>query len=59
MDDALVINLPTFCDDVITAVRQWQGEKANDPTYQENMGRLIRWHPDGLPPFFSGEPVLG
>lgn len=59
MDGALVINLPTFCDDVIAAVRLWQNEKANDPTYQQNMSRLIRWHPNGLPPFFIGVPVLG
>lgn len=59
MDNTLVIDLPTFCEDVIGAVRRWQDEKASDPNYQQNVGRLIRWHPDGIPPLFHGVPVLG
>lgn len=56
--DALVLDLPTFCSDVISSVRTWQDEVSQTAAYQANIQSVIRWHPDGVEPYMVGAPVL-
>lgn len=58
INDALNLDLPTFCADVIAAVHSWRETMASNPNYVRNSSALMRWHPDGLPPYIVGAPVL-
>ncbi|MDN5912858.1 MAG: hypothetical protein L0H71_09310 [Yaniella sp.] len=58
VNGAINLDLPTFCNDLTAAVGLWQAEKVNDPTYQDNVKKLIQWHPQGRAPYISEIPVL-
>ena len=58
MGDALVMDLPRFCSDVISAVGRWEASMRDNRNYAINSGSLVRWHPDGLPPYIVGVPIL-
>lgn len=60
LDDALNLDMRTFCTDVISAVRSWQGQMQStaNPSYQGNIGQVMRWHRGGLSPYVVGVDVL-
>lgn len=58
LNDALNLDLPTFCQDVLTAVKQWQKSMEGNSHYLINSIGLMRWYPHGLPPYIVGPPVL-
>lgn len=58
LNDALNLDLPTFCNDVSAAVRLWQSVMVDDENYLRNSSALMRWYPEGLAPYIVGTPVL-
>jgi hypothetical protein len=58
LNDALNLDLPTFCSDVASAVRKWQAAVEGSPDYIRNSVALMRWYPNGLPPYIVGVSVL-
>lgn len=58
LNDALNLDLPTFCSDVSTAVRQWKSSMKDDENFLRNSTSLMRWYPAGLAPYIVGAPVL-
>lgn len=58
LNDALNLDLPTFCKDVLEAVETWRTKTSDNPTVLKNMDSMIQWYPNGLPPYVQGTPVL-
>lgn len=57
--DLLVVDLPTFCQEVSTAARSWLDKVEGTRRYKENYDRFARRYADGLPPHIIGVPVIG
>lgn len=57
-DQVLLLDLPTFCFNVIDAVRRWTDEVNGTQNYQRNIENVMRWHPQGIEPYVRGGPVL-
>lgn len=57
-DEVLLLDLPTFCSDVITAVRAWKVQSEGTQNYQQNIGKLMRWRAQGMEPYVIGASVL-
>ncbi|MBC2858837.1 hypothetical protein [Stappia sp. 28M-7] len=55
---AAMFDLELFCQAMIGAARKWYEDHKNDPMVVENLKNLIRWCPEGLPPFVGGLPVV-
>lgn len=58
LNDALNIDLATFCEDVISGCEAWLDSVAADPTVQANMASVMQRYPQGLPPYIAGIPVI-
>jgi len=58
LNDALNLDLPTFCGDVMSAVRKWREEVKDTPEYQRHAPQVMQWHRGGLSPYFGGVDVL-
>jgi hypothetical protein len=58
-DDAYMTGLREFCLDVCGKVKSWAISKQGDPTFQENIQKLMKFHKDGLSPYVVGMPLLG
>lgn len=58
INEALNLDLPTFCEDIIDAVLAWQETMTDNDNYETNIENLIHWHPTGLSPYIVGVPVL-
>ncbi len=58
-DRAVVVDLPTFCFEVVAAARSWLASVQGTEPFETNLQRLIRRHPEGIPPFVLGRPVIG
>jgi hypothetical protein len=54
----LHMDVELFCKAIMEAVKAWSIAKANDPYVQQNLPRLIRYRPEGLPPFSIGVPSV-
>jgi hypothetical protein len=54
----LHMDVVLFCKTVTDAVKTWAVAKADDPNVQHNLPRLIRYRPEGLPPFSIGVPTI-
>jgi hypothetical protein len=48
----------SFCYAMREAAFAWYEDHHNDPKVQQNMKNLIRYCPDGLPPYFPRGPVV-
>ena len=57
-NDALNLDAPTFCRDMIGATTRWYIAKQADPNVVANLPRLMRLHPNGLAPYMVGMPVI-
>jgi hypothetical protein len=57
--DALNIDVSIFCREVIEAGRAWLTETEESDTYRRNFDRFLKRHPEGLPPYIAGVPVIG
>lgn len=60
INNALNLDLPTFCNDMLEAVALWQAAAKDEDaeTYNANLENVVRWYPAGLPPYIVGTPVL-
>lgn len=58
-NEALCIDLVTFCSNMISAVRQWEKDMEGNANYLKNYQHLINYHPNGISPFIVGIPVIG
>jgi hypothetical protein len=58
-NDALIIDLPMFCQEVIRGTRRWLDSVQGSPKFEANYERFARRHPEGLPPYIGGVPVIG
>jgi hypothetical protein len=59
MNDALCIDLASFCKEMILGVRMWLGEVESTVQYQKNYTDFVKRHPTGLSPYIAGVPVIG
>ena len=57
-DDALNIDVKIFCEDICKAVEKWLAQTPNDVNYAKHKHQLITRHPEGLPPYVQGIPVI-
>jgi len=58
INDALNLDLKTFCKDVIAGTEKWLAEVEGTERYQANYSRFMRRYPSGLPPYMGGIPVI-
>lgn len=58
LDDALNLDIPTFCRQMIDGVGVWQSSVEDQPNYQNNLQSLVRLYPNGLAPYITGTPVI-
>ena len=58
VNDALVLDLPTFSEDLIAAAESWLVSNGGDEPVKSNLARLVRWHPHGLAPYIVGTPII-
>jgi hypothetical protein len=59
MNDALCIDLSSFCTEVLQGARAWLSTHEGDPVVQRNLTRFVQRHPGGLKPYIGGVPVVG
>ena len=58
INDALCIDLPSFCTEVLQGARKWLTEQGGNPNVQRNLLRFVQRYPDGLLPYIGGVPVI-
>jgi hypothetical protein len=56
--EILHLDVVQFCRSIIAAAREWSTGRADDQFVQRNLPLLVRYRPDGLPPFSVGIPVI-
>jgi hypothetical protein len=59
MNDALCIDLESFCKEMIMGVRLWLKHVESTDLFQQNYENFVKRHPTGLSPFITGVPVIG
>jgi hypothetical protein len=59
VNDALCIDLPSFCREVIAGVRLWLDGVEGAELFKTNYGKFVRRHDGGLKPYIVGVPVVG
>jgi hypothetical protein len=47
-----------FCMTIMDAVRLWFTSKTRDPNVQKNLPNLVRFRPEGMPPYMVGIPII-
>src|SRR5215216_2274339 len=47
----LQIDLMYFCQSIMNAAREWAIANTNNPNVQRNLPNLVRYRPEGFPPF--------
>ena len=58
INDALLLNLRLFCNDMIEAVELWLRKKGKSENYRTNHDKFARVHPEGIRPYIKGIPVI-
>ena len=59
INDALNLDLPRFCFDLVAAARAWLDAVEGTQPYETNAAAGVRRHPNGLAPYIVGMPLLG
>lgn len=54
----LEVDLIYFCQSIMQAARNWAIANANTPNVQRNLPNLVRYRPEGFPPFSIGVPTV-
>ena len=54
----LQLDVALFCKSIIDAAREWSIAKIDDANVQANLASLVRYRPNGLPPFSVGVPTI-
>jgi hypothetical protein len=58
LGDVLNIDLPTFCDDMVTGARMWLQEEAENPVVAANLTKHLRRYPRGIAGCIENVDVL-
>lgn len=58
LNDALNLDVRTFCLDLVGAASEWQAIVAGTEPYDTNLVNTIQRYPDGLSPYIGGVPVI-
>lgn len=58
LNDALTIDLPSFCLEVTQGYRDWVAAAQEEGNYKRNMENTMQRHRDGLAPYILGVPVI-
>ena len=59
LNDALNLDIPTFCHDMIDSARQWLPTVSGTAVFQANLDAFFTRHPQGIAPYIVGVPVYG
>ncbi len=59
LNDALNLDIPTFCRDVIEGAQQWLQAVQGTPTFEANLQTFFTRHPTGIAPYIVGIRVYG
>jgi hypothetical protein len=54
----LLLDVVLFCQTIMAAAREWAIGKTTDIFVQRNLQNLVRYRPEGLPPFSVGVPTI-
>lgn len=58
LNDALNLDAPQFCADVVQSVRDWFVSSRHLVNVQANLPNLVRFRPFGLSPYMVGMPLI-
>jgi len=58
LDDALTLDIKTFCTEILAGARSWLDEYEGTDIFDNNYSRFLRRYPQGLPPYILGIPVI-
>jgi hypothetical protein len=58
LNGALNLDIPLFCSEMVNGARNWLMQMDTNQNYKKNVPNIIRIYPEGLPPYFSGHPVI-
>ena len=58
INDALNIDVKSFCNDIASAVEAWLPQASTQPHFAANMANFVTRYPNGLPPYIIGVPVV-
>jgi len=58
INDALNLDVQRFCQDMIDGTLQWLSAVEGTEPYETNLKQAVQRHPDGLPPYIVGVPVI-
>ncbi len=58
INDALFLNIKTFCYDIIGGYTKWAEQNYNNKNVEKNYSKIVAYYSEGLPPFLEGLPVL-
>jgi hypothetical protein len=56
--DILQLDVFRFCASIMESARKWSLAMANDSNVKANLPNLVRYRPDGLPPWSVGVPTI-
>jgi hypothetical protein len=59
INDALNLDIATFCRDLVDAARQWLPTVSETPEFNANLSSFMTRHPNGIAPYIVGMPVIG
>ena len=59
MNDALCIDLKSFCKEMIRGAKQWLDSIEGSEQFERNYNLFVKRYPTGLPPYIVGVPVVG
>jgi hypothetical protein len=54
----LMLDVALFCKAIMDSARQWAVAKIDDVNVKKNLPNLVRYRPNGLPPFSVGVPTI-
>jgi hypothetical protein len=54
----LSVDLVFFCRAIMDAAREWATANAGTSNVQRNLPNLVRYRPEGFPPFSVGVPTV-
>jgi hypothetical protein len=54
----LNLGVQEFCATIVSAAREWGVAKCEDAFVKANLSKLVRYRPNGIPPFSHGVPTV-
>jgi len=58
VNDALNIDVHSFCIEMVQAALTWRQSVAGTEPYETNLVKFVTRYPNGLPPYIGGVPVI-